>query len=161
MTVLQVPGGLHHLADQDGEDPAAGDREAERAADPGQGRHRAGPLRRALQGGQPGGPELRRGGREAAAPRGLVQELPAVQRAVREAGGRGDRRPGDLQQPHHPRHPQVTRGDLVMRKGLLAFKLHISFEQWLGNTQYNTYIKLAFTTQKYSERSIDIEITQL
>ena len=46
-----MPGGLHHLADEDGADQPAGDREAECAADPGQHRGRARPVRRALQGG--------------------------------------------------------------------------------------------------------------
>ena len=44
-----MSGGLHHLADADGADQPAGDREAERAADPGQHRRSAGPLCRALQ----------------------------------------------------------------------------------------------------------------
>ena len=44
-----MSGGLHHLADADGAHQPASDREAERAADPGQHRRRAGPLCRALQ----------------------------------------------------------------------------------------------------------------
>ena len=44
-----MSGGLHHLADADGADQPEGDREAECAADPGQHRRGARPLRRALQ----------------------------------------------------------------------------------------------------------------
>ena len=44
-----MSGGLHHLADEDGEDQPEGDREAECPADPGQHRRGARPLRRALQ----------------------------------------------------------------------------------------------------------------
>ena len=44
-----MSGGLHHLADEDGADQPEGDREAECAADPGQHRRGARPLRWALQ----------------------------------------------------------------------------------------------------------------
>ena len=61
-----------------------------------------------LQGGQRGAPVVYRGGGQAAAPRGLVQELAAVQRAGGEEGGHQHRAARHLQQPHHHRHPQVS-----------------------------------------------------